>query len=239
MTRILLIPGLVCDAHVWRGVCEGLEGREIAIADITSQPSIPAMAADLLAQHAGDLVVIGHSMGGRVAMEMARCAPSRLRGLALLNTGMSPATPAELPKREGMINFAHSKGMAALADAWLPGMMADGIPPDPQVMAGLRAMVQRMTPQIHERQIRALIDRPDARLSMPAYKGPLLLMTGRQDIWSPIAQHEQIAELRPQARLEIIEDAGHFAPVEQPVRVARLLAAWVAEILPAHQRASA
>jgi pimeloyl-ACP methyl ester carboxylesterase len=54
----------------------------------------------------------------------------------------------------------------------------------------------------------------------------MLLMTGRQDVWSPIAQHEEIARLCPQARLEIIEDAGHFAPVEQAGTVAALLAGW-------------
>ncbi|ATX65716.1 alpha/beta fold hydrolase [Roseinatronobacter bogoriensis] len=235
MTRILLIPGLVCDAHVWQATLAALDGYDVAVADVTHQPSITAMAEDLLARHTGDLVVIGHSMGGRVAMEMARIAPARLRGMALLNTGMAPLKEGELPKREAMIAFGHSEGMAGLAEKWLPGMMADGIKPDPQVMNGLRAMVQRMTPDIHERQIRALIARPDASQSMPAYKGPLLLITGRQDIWSPIGPHEEIARLCPQARLEIIEEAGHFAPVEQPARVAQLLAGWVAEIIPARQ----
>lgn len=169
-------------------------------------------------------------MGARVAMEIARIAPDRLRGLALLNTGMAPLKEGELPKREAMIAFGHDEGMDGLAEKWLPGMMADGIASDEQVMDGLRAMVRRMTPEIHERQIRALIGRPDARLSMPAYKGPLLLMTGRQDIWSPIAQHEEIARLCPQARLEIIEQAGHFAPVEQPAHVAQHLAKWVAAL---------
>nr|WP_296474941.1 alpha/beta hydrolase [Rhodobaca sp.] len=229
MTRILLIPGLICDAHVWQATLCTLEDRDVAVADVTHQPSITAMAEDLLARHTGDLVVIGHSMGGRVAMEMARIAPARVQGMALLNTGMAPLGAGELPKREAMIAFCHNEGMAGLAEKWLPGMMADGIAPDPQVMNGLRAMVQRMTPEIHERQIRALIGRPDASLSMPAYKGALLLMTGRQDIWSPIGPHEDIARLCPQARLEIIEEAGHFAPVEQPASVALLLAAWVAE----------
>lgn len=235
MTRILMIPGLICDGHVWQAARAALTGYDVAVADVTHQPSITAMAEDLLARTPGDLVVIGHSMGGRVAMEIARIAPGRVRGMALLNTGMAPLKDGELPGREAMIAFGYAEGMAGLAEKWLPGMMADGIAPDAQVMDGLRAMVRRMTPEIHERQIRALIGRPDARASMPDYKGPLLLMTGRQDIWSPIAQHEEIARLCPQARLEIIEQAGHFAPVEQPARVARILAQWVAMTAPAQQ----
>jgi pimeloyl-ACP methyl ester carboxylesterase len=233
MARILLIPGLICDGHVWQGCLQALAGHDVAIADVSTQTSLTEMAEELLASHPGDLIVVGHSMGGRVAMEMARIAPARLRGLALLNTGMAPLKEGELPKREAIIAFAHDKGMAALADHWLPGMMAAGIAPDPGVMAGLRAMVCRMSAAQHERQIRALIGRPDAALSLGAWTGPMLLITGRQDVWSPIAQHEAIAALCPQARLEIIEEAGHFAPVEQPAQVAALISDWVREI--AHQ----
>lgn len=230
MTRILLIPGLICDGHVWQGCLAALAGHDVAVADLGVATDITAMAEQLLATHTGDLIVVGHSMGGRVAMEMARIAPARLRGLALLNTGLAPLKAGELSKREASIAFAHEQGMATLADHWLPGMMAAGIDPDPGVMAGLRAMVCRMTPDQHERHIRALIARPDARLSIGAWQGPMLLMTGRQDIWSPIAQHEEIARLCPQARLEIIEEAGHFAPVEQPAEVARLIATWMHDI---------
>jgi len=95
-----------------------------------------------------------------------------------------------------------------------------------------------MTPEIHERQMRALLDRPDASASIGAYTAPLLLMVGRQDQWSPVAQHEAIAQLCTQARLEIIEDAGHFAPVEQPAAVAGLLAGWVRSLKPLVQEAT-
>lgn len=229
MTTCLLVPGLVCDGHVWQGVCEVMP--RAVVADVTQAETIPAMAADLLARHPGRLVVVGHSMGGRVAMEMAAQAPGRIAGLALLNTGMAPRAPGEEVKRQAMIDLAQTRGMAALAEAWLPGMMAAGITPDPAVMAGLTAMVCRMTPDIHARQMRALLARPDARQTLGAYAGPMLLMTGRQDIWSPIAQHQDIAALCPQAELEIIENAGHFAPVEQPRAVARRLAAWAQPLL--------
>ncbi|WP_373418508.1 alpha/beta fold hydrolase [Roseinatronobacter sp. S2] len=238
MTRILLIPGLVCDAHVWDATQHALDDLPISVADVTTQASIPDMAHDLLARHGGPLVVVGHSMGGRVAMEMARMAPERIRAMALLNTGMHPRKDGEQAKRQSMIDLAYAQGMDGLAQAWLPGMMAEGLTPDPAVMNGLTRMVCRMTPEIHERQMRALMDRPDASATIGAYTAPLLLMVGRQDQWSPIAQHEAIAQLCPQARLEIIEDAGHFAPVEQPAAVAGLLAGWVRSLKPLIQEAT-
>ncbi len=222
MATVLLIPGLVSDAFVWAGVTAALPS---VVADVTTQASIPDMARALLARHPGRLILAGHSMGGRVAMEMARMAPGRIAGMALLNTGMHPRREGEEAKRQAMIDLAHHQGMAALAAAWLPGMLNAETTPDPALMADLTAMVCRMTPDIHERQLRALLSRSDAAATL-TYKGPMLLIVGRQDQWSPVAQHQDIARLCPQARLEIIENAGHFAPVEQPATVAALLADW-------------
>jgi hypothetical protein len=56
---------------------------------------------------------------------------------------------------------------------------------------------------------------------------------GETDVWSPVAQHRDIARLCPQAWLEIIPGAGHFAPVEQAGTVARLLADWARSVIPA------
>jgi protocatechuate 4,5-dioxygenase alpha subunit len=224
MTTFLLIPGLVSDGFVWSAVTAA---QPAAVADVTTQATIPEMARDLLARHTGRLILAGHSMGGRVAMEMARMAPGRIAGLALLNTGMHPARPGEAAKRQAMIDLANTQGMATLAATWLPGMMKPSV--DPALVADLTAMVCRMTPAIHERQLRALLSRPDAATSL-TYTGPMLLITGRQDQWSPIAQHQDIAHLCSQARLEIIEDAGHFAPIEQPLVVAALLADWARQV---------
>lgn len=226
MPTVLLIPGLVSDAFVWTAVTAALPS---VVADVTTQTSIPDMARDLLARHPGRLILAGHSMGGRVAMEMARMAPGRIAGMALLNTGMHPRRAGEEAKRQAMIDLAHGQGMAALAAAWLPGMMNAETVPDPALMASLSAMVCRMTPDIHERQLRALLSRPDAAATL-AYKGPMLLIVGRQDQWSPVAQHQDIARLCPQARLEVVENAGHFAPVEQPATVAGLLADWAKSV---------
>lgn len=226
MPTVLLIPGLVSDGFVWTAVTAMLPS---VVADVTSQASIPDMARDLLARHPGRLILAGHSMGGRVAMEMARQAPGRIAGMVLLNTGMHPRREGEEAKRQAMIDLAHGQGMAALAAKWLPGMMNSEATPNPKLMADLTAMVCRMTPEIHERQLRALLSRPDAAASL-TFKGPMLLITGAQDVWSPVAQHQDIARLCPQARLEIVADAGHFAPVEQPGVVANLLAAWVRDV---------
>lgn len=73
MTRILMIPGLICDGHVWRAAHAALADYDVVVADVTHQPSITAMAEDLLARTPGDLVAIGHSMGARVQCSSPAC----------------------------------------------------------------------------------------------------------------------------------------------------------------------
>lgn len=107
--------------------------------------------------------------------------------------------------------------MAALAAEWLPPMVHPDGHGVASLMAPLTAMVCRMTPELH--------DRPDAA-AIGAYRGPVLLVVDRQDAWSPVAQHEEIAALLPQAKPVVIEEAGHFAPIERPHAVAETLAAW-------------
>ena len=223
---VLLIPGLLCDGTVWQPVLPDLPGA--VVADLSTQDDIRDMARDCLARVDGPLRVAGHSMGARVAIEMAAQAPERIERLALLDTGIHPLKPGERAARAEIVAFAHANGMAALCDRWLPPMVHAANHADADLMGRLRAMVLRMDADLHDRQIRALVNRPDAVAPLKALRCPLLLVVGRQDAWSPVAQHEEMARLVPQARLEIIEEAGHFAPVERPDALRRVLVPFLA-----------
>jgi pimeloyl-ACP methyl ester carboxylesterase len=94
-------------------------------------------------------------------------------------------------------------------------------------MEPLKAMVMRATPEQHRRQIRALLNRPDARPLLPTIRCPAMVMVGRQDRWSPLAQHEEIAALIPHAELSVVEESGHMSPVEQPEQVSNALLRWL------------
>ncbi len=223
MPQILLIPGLLCDATVWRPLLDRL-GPMAGVADLSTQDNLTTMAQDCLRQNPGPLRVAGHSMGARVAMEMARLAPDRIDRLALLDTGIHPLRDGEIAKRDDIVQFAYDHGMSALAERWLPGMVHEQNQKNDAIMQALTAMVLRKTPDLHARQIKALVDRPDASAYLSQIHCPVLLMVGRHDQWSPVTQHEKMLQLLPNARLEIIDDAGHFAPVEQPGAVADILA---------------
>lgn len=226
MPQIVLIPGLLCDETVWQPLLKELDGNA-AVADLSTQDCLTRMAEDCLRDYPGHLRIAGHSMGARVAMEMARLAPERIDRLALLDTGIHPLREGEVQKREGITRFAYEHGMQALADKWLPGMVFELNRADQALMTALNDMVLRKTPDIHARQIKALVDRPDATTYLREISCPVLLVVGREDQWSPVSQHEDMLRLLPDARLEVVEGAGHFAPLEQPVTVAKLLGAFL------------
>jgi pimeloyl-ACP methyl ester carboxylesterase len=224
MTTIVLLPGLLCDASVWAGQVPTLSARTpVHVADFSQADSLSDMARSVLDDVAGPLIVIGHSMGGRVALEVWRQAPERVVKLALLDTGVHPQQPGEIEKRQVLVDLAFERGMAALADVWLPPMVHPDRVLDDALMAPLRAMVMRATPEQHARQIKALLDRPDAAGLLAAISCPTLVMVGRQDVWSPLGQHAQIAAGIKGAKLVVIEDAGHMTPVEQPDAVTNAL----------------
>jgi pimeloyl-ACP methyl ester carboxylesterase len=228
MSTLVYIPGLVSDARVWRPVAEALGGDHV-LADSMSAGSIEGMARQALGLAEGPLVPVGHSMGARVAVEMARQAPERVTGLVLADTGHHPLAPGETEKREAKIALAH-RDMAALVADWLPPMVDAGRHGDTALMEDLRAMVMAAGPDLHERQIRALMGRPDAGAALAELRVPLLLLVGETDLWSPPAQHEEIAALAPGAEstLVTVPGAGHFLPLERPEPVVRAMRDWLA-----------
>ncbi len=228
---LLLLSGLACDDRVWREVVPALAPRaDIRFLHFDGFSAIPAMAAHVLATAPPRFVVAGHSMGGRVALAMAGMAPERLGGMALLSTGIRPAGPAEPERGVRLMAIARRQGMAALAADWLPPLLCDGPARNPALFTDLAAMVAARHPDSFCGQVEALLHRPDMTASLAAFPGPVLLLCGAADQWSPPADHLDMAARAVHsvgARVQIIAGAGHFLPVEQPVAVAAALNAWL------------
>ncbi|HEY6451707.1 MAG TPA: alpha/beta hydrolase [Steroidobacteraceae bacterium] len=234
---LVLIPGLMCDQSVWQAQCAELRGRgiECRIAEHGLADSLQAMAAAVLAAHPGPLAVAGHSMGGRVALELARVAGARLRGVALLDTGYRPLAPGEEGEREvrarmALLEQARAQGVRAMAATWVQGMVHPDRLQDHALIDAILNMFERRSVAHFAAQIRALIGRPDAGPLLPTIHCPTLLLCGEQDRWSTPAQHRAMAQLIPGAALTCVPECGHMAPLEQPVAVNAALRSWFARV---------
>lgn len=226
---VYLLPGLLSDAAVWGPQAQHLsDTHEVRVPHFFGYDSIPAMARGVLAGAPDRFALTGHSMGGRVAIEIMRMAPERVERLALLNTGIHAVREGEAAKRQVLVDLAFAEGMETLAARWAPPMVAPARVADAALMEEITAMVCRATPEIFRRQIRALLNRPTVRDVLGAIDCPTCVIGARHDGWSPLSQHEEITALIPGATLVCIEDCGHFSPLEQPDAVSAALAAWLA-----------
>lgn len=229
---LVLVPGLMCDGAAWQPVLERL-GRPATIVDHGDADSLVEMAVRLLAEAPPRFALAGHSMGGRVALEVVRIAPDRVSRLALLDTGYraraaGAAGAAEEQGRYELLQIAREQGVRAMAAAWVQGMVHAPRLADAALVEAIVAMFERKSADLFERQIRALLGRPDATELLGRVRVPTLVLCGRHDGWAPLAQHQQIADRVANARLEVIDDAGHMSTMEQPAAVAAALARWLA-----------
>jgi pimeloyl-ACP methyl ester carboxylesterase len=222
----------LCDETIWADIPSRLASIANArVMSFAGFSSIAGMAGQVLAAAPPRFALAGHSMGGRVALEVWRQAPERVTALALLNTGVHPPRESEFDSRGLLVRLARRQGMAALADEWLPPMM--GASPDrvAQVMPALKAMVQRSTAESFAGQINALLQRPDARSVLPSITVPTLLLSGTNDTWSSLSQHADMQRSVPRSTLVEIAGAGHMSPIERPDAVARALKGWLGAAL--------
>ncbi len=226
---IILLPGLLCDARIWASQVEALRPfAEVHVADFSELDSIEAMGRAALDLAGGPVVVIGHSMGARAALEAVRLAPERVVRLGLIDTGIHRKREGEETTRQVLVDLAFEHGMEALAERWLPPMVhvdreADGRVARSPEGDGAARQARSST----SARSGPCSTRPDARPLLADIRCPTLVMVGRQDRWSPLAQHEEIASLIPGAGLVVIEDSGHMSPVEQPGQVNRALLDWL------------
>lgn len=226
---MVLLPGLLCDAHVWAQQIDVLGADwHTQVADLRGHDTIGAMAEAVLENAPSRFALAGHSMGGRVALQIMRLAPRRIERLALLDTGAHAAAASEPQQRQVLVDLAWREGMKALAARWLPPMVHPRRLQDAALMHALTAMVERMTPALFEQQIRALLTRPDSTDVLPSIRCPTLIGVGRQDGWSPLPVHQAMASAVQASTLSIFEDCGHMSTVEAPQAVTAVLREWLA-----------
>ena len=228
-TTLLLLPGLLCDAALWRHQAEHLaDVAEIRIPDLTRQDSMAEMARAALALAPdGKFALAGLSMGGYVALEIMRQAPGRVSRLALFDTS-SRADDAELAsRRRGLIELAGKGQFKGVTQRVLKLYLHPDRLADAALAGAVMAMAERVGREAFLRQQTAIQGRPDSRPGLAAIACPTLVVCGRQDMLTPMEWSEEIAAGIPGARLVAIEDCGHLSTMERPEAATALLRDWL------------
>jgi pimeloyl-ACP methyl ester carboxylesterase len=205
--KVVLLHAFPVDERMWEGQKAALDEHDVIAPNLydLGGSSIDGWAERVLDEVEGELVAVGASMGGYVALAMARRDPERIRGILLAGSRATADPPDRRAVRDEMIRVVQEEGI----EGWNREFSPPG-PPD-------RATAELV------RGIEALRDRPDATDVVTSFAGPLVVVVGDQDDILPVDEARQIAESAPNGRLEVIEGAGHLLSVDAPDRFNRIL----------------
>jgi pimeloyl-ACP methyl ester carboxylesterase len=234
---LILIPGLLCDTNVWRSQIAALSSiADVRVSDHGMQDSLVGMARTIIAGAPERFAVAGHSMGGRIALEVFHAAPDRVTGLALMDTGIHPLAPGEAGELEAagryrLLDIARRDGMRAMAREWVQGMVHPSRLNDRKLIEPILDMFESKSSSIYAAQIRALLDRNDAAPLLPRIRVPTLLLCGHEDAWSPPERHLEMRARIPGSTFVDIPVCGHMSTMERPDAVNAALRTWFEAVI--------
>ena len=227
---LVLIPGLLCDALLWRAQVEALKPDfQCWVADHTRSDTMAGVAADVLRESPFErFALAGLSMGGYAAFEIVRQAACRVDRLALLDTSARADSPEQRRRRQAFITLARRGRFVGVTRALLPLFVHRDRLDDGKLVNTVKEMGRNIGREAFIRQEQAIMSRADSLPLLPTIACPTLVLCGRQDAITPLDRHEEIAGGISGATLRVIERCGHLSPLERPAEVSEALKAWLA-----------
>lgn len=239
---VVLLHGFPFNRSMWREQVETLAPHFRVIApdlrghgqtSVAAGPStMETLAQDVIALmdalEISQAAVCGLSMGGYVALALYRMFPARVGALVLADTRAVADTAEGKQNREQQAQKALREGMAPIADAMLPKLLAPvTVAKHPEVVARVREMILKTDPAGAAAAQRGMAQRKDHTDFLPNINVPTLIIVGENDQLTPVAESEKMHSLIGGSRLEIIKGVGHVSNLEQPEQFNRLLAGFL------------
>jgi len=223
--RVILVHGFVCDARFMRPQVDYLRalGHDVLVPDLPFhggpvecvEPSLEGLAQWLAREHLRwPAVLVGHSLGGMIALQIALDRPEAVVGIVLLDSFPSLALNREV----------------------LPGMFVESRHGDARrwIEAQRAELLARMTPAVHD-TIWPSVVAFDARPRLAEIGCPLLGVYGGRGLYQAseagqLRRALQLDRLAGPVEVKVIPDAGHFAHLERPEAVNAALREWLSRI---------
>ena len=228
MTPVVMIPGMMCDERIFAHQIEELgTDTEVYIADISKYSSIQELASDVLENSPPKFFLVGHSMGGIVAMEMCSQEPDRIEKLVIMDSNPKAAVDETRIKREPQIRDVVSGNLAqVMKEEMKPNYLADSYK-QKDILNTCMEMALTLGPEVFVRQSRALQGRDDQQSTLEDLDIPVLIMCGSEDKLCSLEKHELMHNIINDSKLEVVMDAGHMPTLEQPQKTTEVIKSWL------------
>lgn len=170
------------------------------------------------------VAISGLSMGGYIALAIARLFPERLGSLLLLSTRAGADSAEAKANREKTIAAVKEQGASAVTEAMYPKLLApETYSINPAAAAELQAIMRAASPEGIIAALGAMRDRPDSTALLSQIEVPTLIVHGKQDQVIPPSEAEAMAKAIANSKLNLVDNAGHLPNVEQPEEFNRIL----------------
>ncbi len=232
-------PTLVCihgsadNHHAYDRLFAELQGRARVALDspgrlgsegppLESVSSLAAFVSSFIdAEVPGDYVLVGHSLGGAVAIEQALTGSERLRGLVLLATG------ARLRVHPMILQLFEQLAASGAPPEPTPGLFQSGA--DPALIEEARAILRQTPPASGLTDWRAA-NAFDRMHELANISVPVLVIAGTADALTPPKYAEYLHAHIPQSEILVLEGAGHMLPMERAAEVATAVRGFLAAL---------
>ena len=223
-----MVPGMMCDERIFSPQIEALsQNLEVTIADISNFSSVRELASDVLKKAPKKFSLLGHSMGGIVAMEIYSQEPNRIEKLILMDTNPKAELDEVKLKREPQIREVNNgKLLEVMRDEMKPNYLAES-ENKRSVLNVCMDMALTLGPDVFINQSRALQSRLDQQNTIQSIKIPVLIMCGSEDKLCPVERHEMMHNMISESDLKIINNAGHMPTLEQPRETTEVIKEWL------------
>jgi pimeloyl-ACP methyl ester carboxylesterase len=179
-------------------------------------------------------VLIGHSMGGYIALAVAEKYPERLSALGLFHSTAYGDSEEKAAARQKSITFIRKNGAAAFIRQSTPNLFGDYTRTNrPDLITGMVEQYSGFSSESLVSYYEAMIRRPDRTAVLQHFAGPVLFVIGREDAIIPMEQALQQCHLPAIAHIHTVEHAGHEGMLENPDRSNEILQSFLNFVLQA------
>jgi len=231
---IILLHGFPLNNQIWTLV-EGTLSKScrVILPNLSGSgaSSTKRMATDVLSLmdflEVKQAVIVGHSMGGYVALALAQLAPDRVQGLVLMSTQARADTPEARKGRYDLAEKVAQEGSTVVASAMAPKLFGPAFDAERPLYRQVEQIMQSISPEDVRSHLAAMAERPDMRDFLSEITAKTLVLAGTEDkIFGPDRAEEMAAAIK-EGTLKFIEGAGHMPMLEQPNITSDAILDWL------------
>jgi len=229
---LVLLHGYPLDHRLWDDIApllvdtfeliipdlRGFGGSSIVDSSYTVEDIASDIAALLDHLEIPKAAIVGHSMGGYVALAFARLFPERLSGLGLVSSQVLADAPERKEGRYKSAAEVEAKGIAGVVETMAPKFTSD-----PHLQQFARNSMEEQQPAAYIGALKAMAERVDSTALLPSLKVPVVLVHGDADQLIPVDRAREVKAALASAHLVEIGGAGHMPMMESPEKTAAAL----------------